>query len=226
MAVALTPEQRQALRGPLAIRVLIDLYLDSGRFSFWDGEGHVNFDGTRYLAAGAFLSAGSVTMGADLGVENVTLTLDGTRLVAAAAEEADPGALLATFGQENYQQRRIEIRFAIFDALTGELVLLLRRFAGLIQQAILSEAISEAGAAVALRVVCESVARRYGRRGGRTRSHEDQTAIFAGDDFFKFVASTVLKERTIYWGRLPPKTANAPRIGASRGRNPIRPVNE
>ena len=47
----------------------------------------------------------------------------------------------------------------------------------------------------------ESVARRYGVRSGRTRSNEDQQAIYPGDTIFKFTAPSTAKSGAMWWGR-------------------------
>jgi hypothetical protein len=203
MAVALTVDQRNALRGhAIAIRTLIDIYLDSGRYSFWDGDPNGEFDGTTYLAAAALGWISPISMSQDLGAEGVEMTLDGSRLVEGSPDALDAAALLGSIELESYQLRRTEIRFAFFSAETGELLLLLRRHTGSIDQIRQLEEIDDSGGARQLMVVAvESLARRYGRRAGRTRSHEDQTEIFAGDTFFKFTASSIAKQGALTWGR-------------------------
>lgn len=218
MAVTLTADQRAALRsGAIAIRVLVDLYLGSGRYSFWDGVQHMTLDGQQYLAAGAFASISTISFGQDLGADGVEIVFDATRLLEASPEPFDPAALLATIHDEAYHQRRIDIRFAFFNAETGEQVLTLRRFGGLIDQIEIRDAPpSDDGPGGAHMVIrCESVARRYGRREGRVRSHEDQTEIWPGDDFFKFTQATITAERRIIWGRRPPGGGGAIGDGTS-----------
>jgi hypothetical protein len=204
MAVALTTEQRTALQGPaIAIRVLADFYLGSGRYSFWDGVEHMSIGGQEYLAAGAFASITPISFGSDLGAEGIEITLDATRLLSGTEDASDPAELLATIHEEAYHPKRVEVRFAFFSAETGELVLSLKRFAGIIDQIEIREVPpSSDGPGAALMVMrCESVARRYGRREGRTRSHEDHQEIWPGDDFYKFMSASVTAERRILWGR-------------------------
>lgn len=206
MALNLTEEQRAALRSQaIAVRTLVDLHLDSGRYSFWDGDAHVWFDDAQYMAAGAFASASAISLGQDLGAEGVELTLDGTRMLELAGEAGDPAAILGTIEAETYQMRRADIRFAFFDAASGEFLFLVGAYAGLIDQIRQVEQVGEDGRSVQMLVVSlESIARRYGRRGGRTRSNDDQQEIWPGDTFFKFTADAVQRKGSIWWGRKPP----------------------
>jgi hypothetical protein len=203
----------------VAIRVLVDLYLGSGRYSFWDGHQHASLDGQTYLAAGAFSTISGISFGQDLGADGVEITFDASRLLAASTEPFDPAALLATVHDEAYHQKRVDIRFAFFDAETGALVLTVRRFGGIIDQIEIRETPGgdEGPGSAAMIIRCESVARRYGRREGRTRSHEDQTEIWPGDDFFKFTQSTVASERRLIWGRKPTAGALTLTAGTPQG---------
>ena len=206
MAVPLTPEQRLALRQhAIGLRVLVDLYLGSGRYSFWDGAEHYTIGGQLYLAAGAFAQISAISYGQDLGAEGMEIIFDATRLLDVSPEPFDPAALLATIHEEAYHQRRIDIRFWFFDAETGAEVLVLRRFAGIIDQIEINEAPGgdDGPGSATMRIKCESVARRYGRREGRTRSHEDQQEIWGAgqDDFFKFTSASIAGERRLMWGR-------------------------
>ncbi|MBI1188325.1 MAG: DUF2163 domain-containing protein [Alphaproteobacteria bacterium] len=220
MALNLTPDQRAALRGhALGIRALADVYLDSGRYSFWDGDAHLNLNGALYLAAGAFAGATHISYGADLGAEGLELTLDGTRLAALSPDPLDPAQILATIEEETYQQRRVEVRFAFFSMETHALLFTLRRFAGVIDQIEQRTELSDDGARRLLIVKCESVARRYGRRLGRTRSNEDQQAIFPGDEFFKYVVPAVTTQGSLYWGKNPPPVRSG-RPGGAPGNGP------
>lgn len=217
MAVPLTSDQRAALRsGAIAIRLLIDFYLDSGRYSFWDDDSIAVFDGTTYYGVAAFGEISSVSLGIDLGAEDIEMRLDLTRLLNASDDPSDPANILAAIEQESYQQRRTELRYAFFSAETGALIMTIRRFAGLIDQMGMQEEVEPDVPNRALLVVrCNSIARRYGRRTGRRRTHEDQQEIWPGDDFFKFVASTVNSEANLSWGKAksqpppPPTTGNA-----------------
>lgn len=220
MAVTLTEAQRAALRGhAIGLRVLVDLYFGSGRYSFWDGAEHYTIDGVQYLAAGAFASVSAISYGQDLGAEGIEIILDGTRLLAGSAEEGDPAAVLASIHSETYHQQRVDVRFAFFSAETGELILTLRRFAGLIDQAEIKEvpAGDEGPGGAFLVLKCESIARRYGRREGRTRSHEDQSEIWAGDEFFKFCSASVAGETRLQWGRQPASSLVSGNVGGGSG---------
>lgn len=214
MPVALTADERAALRRPrLAVRVLIDLYLDSGRASFWDGGEHWAYDGTTYYAVSEFGEVSAISMGLDLGAEGIELRLSGTKLKQASIDPLDPGALFGTIEEEDYQLRRVNVRYAFFDPDAGAdaeaaLLLIIPGHAGLIDQIRQVEEISEESGEAEdwLIVSCESVARRYGVRTGRTRSHEDQQEIWPGDTFFKFTAPTTAKQGSLWWGRKAPIT--------------------
>lgn len=208
MPVVLNDAQRESLRRQrLAIRTFVDFHLDSGRYSFWDGpEGHVEFDGGTYYNASDFGEIGSISMGTDLGAEGLELKLNGTKLQQ-NIEGLDPATLFGTLEDETYQMRRVDIRFGFFDCDSGELIFLMRRFAGVIDQARQVEEIDAAsGTAQSFLIIAlESLARRYGVRVGRTRSNDDQQEIWPGDTFFKFTASSVAKGNSIPWGRAGPK---------------------
>lgn len=208
MPIALTDDEKAALRrGSIAIRTLIDFHFDSGRYSFWDGEFHWEAEpGVTYLAVSDFGEVSSVGMGQDLGAEGITLRLNGTKLIEASPDADDPGAFFGMIEEENYQQRRTDVRFAFFDIDTGALLFTKRRYAGLVDQMRQLEEINEQFTAAEqwLVIALESMARRYMVRSGRTRSHEDQREIDATDDFFKFTAPSVAKQGNIWWGRRPP----------------------
>lgn len=206
MPIPLTPSQREALRGQIKVRTLIDFYLDSGRYSFWDGDGNVDFDGTTYLAAAEFGEISSISLGQDLGAEGIEISLNGTALVEASPAASNAAALFGSVETENYQMRRVEIRFAFFSAETDELVLLVKRFAGFIDQMRQVEEFADGVATEWLRCALESIARRYSVRGARTRSNDDQLDIWASDEGFKFTASAISKQGTLYWGRRGPRT--------------------
>ncbi len=215
MAVTLTAAQRALLQsGRVAVRTLMDFYLDSGRASFWDGHQNMAFDGTTYYAASDVLEISAINLGRELGAEGITIRLNGTKLQEASPDPLDPGALFGTMESVNYQMRRVEIRFAFFDPDTGAMIMVVRRYTGFIDQARQVEDVNDDGSMQCWLVLSiESILRRYGVRGGRTRSHDDQQDIWASDTGFKFTASTIEKQGTLYWGRLPP--------GANHGVPPV-----
>lgn len=225
MAIPLTPAQRAGLRrGAIGARALLDLYLGSGRYSFWDGDEHQDFNGQTYISAGAFATVSDISYGIDLGADGIEIVFDATRLLNASPDPFDPVKLLASITAESYHQRRAELRLVLFDIETREQILLTRSFTGVIDQMVIEEAPanSNGGASVLLVLKLESVARRYGRRVGRTRTHEDHQEIWPGDNFFQFVSSTVAKERQLYWGRMPPAgTVSGVSAGATVIRAPF-----
>lgn len=222
MAISLTTEQRALLRsGAVAVRCLIDFHLDSGRQSYWDGDEAWAYDGATYLPASDFGEISAVSLGLDLGAEGMEIRLNGTKLHEASLDPLDPGALFGTIENENYQLRRVDIRFAFFDAETGALVLIIRRFAGFVDQIQQREEVGDDGRMTEWLIVkLESIARRYGVRGGRTRSHDDQQDIWPGDTFFKFTADSSAKAGTLLWGRAGPQNWSTTRadVTATPGR--------
>lgn len=207
MAIPLTTEQRDLLRsGNVALRTLVDFHLDSGRYSFWDGDDIATFDGQQYLPASDFGEISAISMGQDLGAEGIEVRVNGTKLMEMSPDPLDPGALFGTIGSENYQNRRFDVRFAFFHPETLELVLLIKRYAGFIDQMRQVEDIQQDLGAVAswLIISIESIVRRYGVRGGRTRSNDDQQAIWPGDTGYKYTGSTISTQRSRFWGRNAP----------------------
>lgn len=207
MAITLTADERAALRrGAVGVRALIDLYFTSGRYSFWDGDVIWNFEGQNYVPISEFGEISPISLGQDLGAEGIEIVVNGTRLVEAAGG-TDPGALFGTIELEAYQMRRVEIRLAFFDIETGALLFLRRRYTGIIDQIRHEERRVESGAMNMFLVVgVESLARRYGTRLGRTRSHEDQQEIYPGDEFFKFTMASGATRPALVWGRKSAQT--------------------
>lgn len=210
MPLALTDAQIALLESEnVKVRTLIDIYLDSGRVSIWDGGFNYSFDGTVYLAAAQFGHISGLSLGQDLGAAGVELHLNGTKVMEASPEPSDPAAIFGTIDSENYQLRRVHIHFAFFAADTGALVLKQRRYAGFIDQIRQEEKADNEGR-METWLVCslESIARRYGVNGGRTRSHDDQQEIHAGDEFFLFTSQSVLGHGSVYWGRASPRVGS------------------
>jgi len=206
MPITLTADQRAALRrNAIGVRTLMDIYLDSGRYSFWDGWRNWTYGGAAYLAAAEFCEMSAIQTGQDLGAEGITVKLNGTKLLDGVPGGGDPGALFGQIEAETYQLRRVNIQFAFIDAETRALLFVIRRYSGLIDQFRQSEEMGADGRAQAiLTMSLESVARRYGNRGGRTRSHEDQNEIWPGDTGLKFVSASIAGAGAVYWGRSKP----------------------
>lgn len=212
MPITLTDAQRAALSAnQVAVRALLDLHLDSGRYSFWDGPEHWAFDGTTYYAAGDFGEISSISMGQDLGAEGIEVRLNGTRMLASSSVAFDPIDLFGSIERETYHLRPLNVSFAFFDTTTWAPMFTLRRFTGLIDQIRQTEEIEDSSSAqlpeAVLVIAAESVARRYGERSGRVRSHEDQSEIHPGDEFFKYTNPTVGRQGSLWWGRKPPQSS-------------------
>lgn len=225
MSVPFTTDERLALReGAIALYLCLDLFLDSGQQSFWDGPEDVTISSRTYVAIGAYGGVSTVTMGADLGGGGIELVLDASKLLSDANDVTDPAYFLSTIISDGgYRQRRMELAYSIWNAETGAHIRNVRRFTGLIDQMeIREEPGGEEGGRALLIVRCESLALRYGQRIGRVRSHEDQQEIWAGDDFFKYCAGSVAQERQLVWGRgsstTPAASAGASNIIRGGGR--------
>ena len=207
MPIVLTSDQRAALQsGEIAVRTLIDFYFDSGRYSFWDGAEHLDFDGTTYLVCGDFGEISAIKLGQDLGAEGIEIKLNGTKLLEGSPSAFDPGALFGTIEAENYQNKPVVISLAFFHARTFEYIMTVPRFDGLVDQIKQTEQENEAeGRFEAVMIIhAESLARRYAQRGGRTRSMADQREIWPDDTFFDMTPQVVSQRGNILWGRKAP----------------------
>lgn len=207
MPIPMTAAEIAALEeSEAAVRTLIDFYLPSGRYSFWDGPAHWQYDNTRYLACSDFGQISSITYAFDLGAEGIEMKLNGTKLQELSPDPLDPGALFGSIENENYQMRPCVIRFVFIDPRSGRVLFTKRRYLGLIDQMMQTdEPDEESGVFNAYLVVkLESAARRYGLRGGRTRSNADQQEIWPGDEFFKFTEESAARNSDIWWGRTAP----------------------
>jgi len=204
LAFPLSSGQRSALRGNVGVFLCVDLFLDSGLCSFWDGPENVIIGERTYVATGAYAGATAASSGAHMSAQGVQLSLDASRLLADAADETDPAYFLSTIISEGgYRQRRVEMAYSVWSADPIAHVMQRRCFTGLIDQMEIREAPGgdDGRGQSILLVRCESLALRYGQRVGRTRSHEDQQEIYPGDDFFKAASGSIATERNLMWGR-------------------------
>lgn len=194
-----------ALRqGNVGVHAHVDLFLDAGTQSFWDGGESVTISTRTYVPIGGFGAASATSMSRGLGADGIQLTLDATRLLSAANDLTDPAYWLSQIiADGGYRQRRMEMFYSFWDHDSAALLFTRRVFTGVIDQMNSQQTpAQDGGGGLAILVVnCENLALRFGQRVGRVRSHEDQQEIWPGDDGFKFVASTIAKEREIYWGR-------------------------
>lgn len=203
--ITLTETQLNTLRyGPAALFTCVSLFIDDGPYHFWNGPSNHDIDGTTFLSIGAFGWATAVGHSSDMAASGIELVLDATRILKAANDETDPGLWVATvIANGGYRQRRMNMAYSIWNADTGEHVMQRRTFTGVIDQmAIRYDPSPENGlGACKLIVRCEAITLRYGQRLGRIRSHEDQREIAPTDDFYKFCTGSVIRERTLQWGK-------------------------
>lgn len=207
----LTTDQKNMLRGEgLKANILADFYLDSGTYRFCDDVEDLT-DGGAYtwIGANALFGSTDIRAGSPLTAEQVTITLDGTRMFQAGL--ADPAAVLNSLFSEAFHQRRVDLSFA-FAQLDSQLIqLIVPAYSGKINNARLVDdgidSITETSAAFSkLEIVLDSWAARLKRKSFRTRSNDDQLQLDPNDKFFSFVSGAVGTEETLYWGKESPKT--------------------
>lgn len=203
--ISLTEDQLNTLiYGPAAMFQCVSLYIDDGPYHFWNGPNSHNIDGTDFLSVGGFGWVSPVAHSVDMGASGIELVLDATRLLKAANDLTDPGVWLSTvISNGGYRQRRMSMSYSIWNAKTGAHVMQRRGFTGVIEQmAIRYDPSPRHGLGnLKLAVRCEAITLRYGQRLGRIRSHEDQRELDPVDDFYLFCTGSVIRERTLQWGR-------------------------
>lgn len=191
----LTAQQTQALENGIGgVRFTCSLALASGTYRFWDEDyGTLTLDGDDYIGAGAFAGFSGVPSGDGLSASRFQLTLDGTRLVSDDVA-GDPASVLASFHEEDYKNRAIDLQMVLFDA-EGAVILALPLLSGVITGAPLS-----IGSLVTLTIECQTLGALLSRAPGIVRSSAHQRSLYAGDTGLDFVADTVNGESSLWWG--------------------------
>ncbi len=208
MARALTAPQRALLRSDkVKANLLMIFYLDSGTVYFCDNVEDMT-DGTNtYIGASSIADQMEIRSGGELAAEPITLIIDGNKL--AQYGVSDPGHILREMLDALYVQRRVDTQWGIGDYTSQTISLVLPVHAGKINSARLIDPEIEAGSGdpgqAKLEVVIDALASRYNRATNRTRSHADQLELDNTDMFFSLMADALQNERTLYWGRKPPK---------------------
>lgn len=210
--------------GKLHGRLLTTWYLDSGTYRFCDDPEDCT-DGTyTYIGASALFSCTDIASGTGTAAEGITFVVDGTRVLEAAS--IDPAELFAGILSLNLHQKVVTIAIGLsaYESTTFGLVRTI--YTGKTNNAKLvwpqTAAPSDKGTPVApgpanLQISIDSLAARYGRVTGRTRSHNDQQELAPGDLFFEFTIAAVANS-ILYWGEVNPVTgAKGAKTGISSG---------
>lgn len=212
MARSFTSDERILLRSPnIKGRFLLTFYLDEGTYRFCDDVEDLS-DGTNtYIGASALAQCSDIRSSGNLAAEPVTLVIDGTRI--GASGFTDPASLFRDILALKLHQRRVDIHLGIAYADSATLTLVKPIYAGKINNARVvdpkldfsPEGMQEGPGN--LEITLDSLASRYGRVSGRTRSHADQQEIDPTDMFFSFIQS-MAQSRDLYWGKKGPNGEN------------------
>lgn len=206
----------------LKLRALFDIHLSTGTYIGWwhdaddfaynhgDGTGLITYRGRHGLSR-------VEPYVAKVGLEVMSLEVAITGL-------STPAQTMAT--DKTWRQRPVRWWIAIFDAQTGAVVQMARRFTGFADDLTWSE---QPGGEASIVLRCESRAREYGRATDRYRTHADQQSLIAhvaaqftsGEDKgFEFVG--VADKTPITWGKAgkqyigKQKTASPSTVRANR----------
>lgn len=196
--------------GNFKARLLSDWYLNEGTFRFCDDVEDLT-DGTNtWIGANALAAATDVKSGSGSGgfaAESITLTLDGTRM--SEAGFSDPASIFQEILTYKLHQKRMNLWIGVCDPTATQISLAIPIYAGKINNVRVVDSKSQSpydsGQAVSaspsnLIFTIDSLAARYRRVTGRTRSHADQQEIDASDLFFQFTVS--MANATLYWGKV------------------------
>lgn len=216
--------QRALLRADnVAARALVTFHMDDGDHRYCDDINDVQDpDGNIYVGASALASASDIKSGTGFSAEQVTLTIDGTRLHAAGF--TDPAALFRMILELPLHNRRVDIAYGLSYIDSQQIQLVLPAYAGkinfvkVVAPQVGFESLPESQEQLPqqnLQITLDSLAIRYTWITGRTRSNADQQEIFPGDTFFQYVGDAVLNESTLYWGKKNPAIAASNNFSAA-----------
>jgi hypothetical protein len=180
--------------GRIYDRALLLFMLPSGNYGFWSGTGPYTYNANTYVGAGRLLTA-------TLSTEEVS---DGTARELSIELSSIPNSgltpdVLATIEQQSYKGRPVRLYQAFFDADTRQLLSVITRFAGSIDE-IPHEYV--VGGKYTLTANCVSRAIDHQKTGHQLRSTDSQKLIDATDDGSFDRAATAGTE-FINWGQAP-----------------------
>lgn len=211
-----TEAETQLERGEGAVRFAVKFTFPSGTYRFWDeDEGTLTIDGETYVGAGAIAEFSGVPGGGGLAADRFAFTLDGTRMVQADVA-GDPAALLATFHDEDYRNRPVDLTMVLFESAPGDLVLALPLLSGVVTGAPL-----RVGEEARLDIECQTRSALLGRQNGGTRSKAHQRGLYAEDTGLDYVVDTVNGEASLWWGPSPTRRTTSGGGGGGFNRNPL-----
>lgn len=213
MARTFTTDQMNLLQsGNVKLRLLSDWYLDDGTHHFCDDVEDLSDGSTTWIGASVLGVLGDIKSSGQFAAESVSLIVDGTRL--GISGFTDPGQLFRDILTMKLHQRRVDFSFGLMYADSNTITLQIPIYAAKINNAKVTYPkanFDPQGIAVpspgSLTITFDSLAARYGRVTGRTRSHADQQEIDPTDKFFEFVVYSD-QDRTLFWGKSNPNDTN------------------
>ena len=128
----------------------------------------------------------------------------------------DPAALLATFHDEDYRNRPVDLTMVLFESAPGDLVLALPLLSGVVTGAPL-----RVGEEARLDIECQTRSALLGRQNGGTRSKAHQRGLYAEDTGLDYVVDTVNGEASLWWGPSPTRRTTSGGGGGGFNRNPL-----
>lgn len=221
----LTSPQIALLRSPsVAARGLITFHMDDGDHSYCDDINDVTDGTTTWIGASALAACSDIKSGSGFSAEQVTITIDGTRIQQSGF--GDPGVLFRLILGLKLHNRRVDISYGLGYPDSSTILLVLPAYAGKINNAkVVAPNLNFANLPGGtdpppqqnLQIILDSLAVRYTWISGRTRSNADQQEISPGDTFFQYVGNAVLNESTLYWGKKNPAIAASNTFSAGGG---------
>lgn len=213
MARTFTTPEKALLRAPaIKGRLLTDWYLDSGTFHFCDDVEDLTDGVTTWVGASILGVVSDIKSAAQFAAESVTLQVDGTRLNISGF--TDPADLFRGILALPLHQRRVDFSWGLMYPDVQDITLKIPIYAGKINNVKMTypqvtfdtSGIAQPSPGV-LTVTLDSLAARYSRVTGRTRSHSDQLEIDPTDTFFEFVVASD-NDKTLFWGKSNPNNSN------------------
>lgn len=198
-------------------RLLTTWFLDEGTYRFCDDVEDVT-DGTNtWIGASALAVCADINSAQAYASESVQLTLDGTRMLESGF--TDPAGLFRDILTYKLHQRRVNFAFGLSYVDVKEVSLIVPVYAGKINYARVeypkvnfTQTDLPKPMPGNLIINMDSLAARYSRISGRTRSHQDQINIDPTDNYYQYAVQSAV-DTQLYWGSKPPQPAdNDPRI--------------
>lgn len=210
MARSFTTAQLDLLQSPgIRGRLLTTWWLDGGPYFFCDDVDDVS-DGTNtYIGASLLAVCASINSSAPYAAEPVQLTLDGTRM-----EEVgftDPAGIFRDIFSMDLHNKRVDFAIGLSYPDVQQITLVIPVYAGRINYAKVTypkinftpEEVGKPNPGN-LEFYFDSLATRYSRIMGRTRSQVDHMTVDSTDNFFKFCVESAI-DTQLFWGSKSPR---------------------